>query len=425
MKDRAHDSSVATIAAENAPDAVQSGLRYYARQPILNAQSEMYAYELLFRSGPEQGFRGDGELATRTMFDNTVMFGLERLTGGLPAFVNCTLEALTGSLIEVLPPSLAVLEILETVEPTPELIHACRRLRAHGFRLALDDFIWKPELDPLIEIADYIKVDFIQSARPERLKLIERLRGQRIMLLAEKVESLEEFNQAREEGFTLFQGYYFCRPTFMEKPEIPSNKLSQFELLASLQKTSFDLKKISKLVERDPAITYRLLRLVNSPLYMFRQEVHSVEQALIVVGEKAFRRIATLAIATALSAGQPAEVVRMALTRARFCELAAPLARLDPTEQYLVGMLSLLPAMLRIPMESAISALALRKEIRAALHGEQVRERGLLCWIEASEQGDWSKCDEVRAFFAADGMRLAACAQEAVLWAEATLGSAR
>lgn len=421
MKDRSTNPSATIEGPGIGHSAEQCGLRYYARQAILDMHGAVYAYELLFRSGPEGEFRGNGDHATRTMLDNTLMFGLERLTGGLPAFVNCTLDALAGGLVEVLPPNLTVLEILETLEPTPELIAACRKLKDRGFRLALDDFIWKPELALLVDLADCIKVDFMQSDRRAREALMQRVRGRRIELLAEKVETREEFEQARDEGFTLFQGYYFCRPMLMEKSEIPANALTQLELLRNLQAGSFDLPKICELVERDAAITYRLLRLSNSARYAFRQEVCTVQTALVVVGEKAFRRLATLAIAGELNANGPAEVLHMALVRARFCELAAGYTTFDAAEQYLLGMFSLLPAMLRIPMDQAISALAFRDKIRAALMGEKIPERSLLCWMEASERQDWSMCDTIQAFHGVDDRQLAQCAAEAVEWAEEIL----
>ena len=141
------------------------GLRYLARQPIMDLRGRVHGYELLFRAGPEAFFRGDGDMATRTMLDNTVIFGLEKLTGGLPAFVNCTSESLIEEMVHVLPSSMTVLEILENLEPTPSLIAACRKLKASGFRLALDDFTWKPDFDPLVELADYIKVDFAADRR--------------------------------------------------------------------------------------------------------------------------------------------------------------------------------------------------------------------------------------------------------------------
>lgn len=399
----------------------ENRVRYYARQPILDAQGRIFAYELLFRSAPEEKFRGESDQATRVMLDNAVVFGVDKLTGGQPAFINCTLEALTAELAEILPPSLTVLEILETVEPTEEVIAACRNLKAHRFRLALDDFIWKPELAPLVEISDFIKVDFLQSGRSERLALIKKLKHHPIRWLAEKVETEEEFEQARSEGFTLFQGYYFCRPTLVERGEIPPNKLAQLELLRSLQQDDLDLLRISKLVEQDAAITYRVLRMANSPLIAFRRKVLTVQTALMVLGESAFRHIATLAIASALSQDSSPALLRMALARARFCEQAAGLCGLDPPEQYLLGLFSLLPAMLRVPMDQAISNIQLQPEIAEALVGQKTRERDLLCWMEASERGDWSTCNTVEESQRLDNRTLAEYAAEAAEWADAAL----
>jgi EAL and modified HD-GYP domain-containing signal transduction protein len=137
-----------------------AGVRYVARQPILDLRGKVHGYELLFRDGPEAVFRGDGNVATRTMLDNTVLYGLGRLTAGLPAFVNCTEESLTRDLVHVMPSGMTVLEILEDIEPSRPVIEACRYLKASGFQLALDDFLWRPGIEPLVEIADYIKIDF-------------------------------------------------------------------------------------------------------------------------------------------------------------------------------------------------------------------------------------------------------------------------
>jgi EAL and modified HD-GYP domain-containing signal transduction protein len=308
------------------------GLRYVARQPILDLRGRVHGYELLFRDGQGVGFRGDGDLATRTMLDNSVIFGLEKLTGGVTAFVNCTEESLTEALVDVLPPSMTVLEILETIEPTPDLVDACRRLKGAGFRLALDDFTWRPGMEPLVELADYIKVDFILTGADERKKLLQRLSSYAVALVAEKVETYEEYQQARVEGFKLIQGYYFCRPVLLKNRNVPANRLSHIEILRLLHEDSIDLRKLSRLVKRDASLTYRLLRLINSPLCAVRQEVSSVQGALIAVGEEVFRRIATLAITSELNADQPEEVLRMAFVRGRFCELAAGQRALNSTE---------------------------------------------------------------------------------------------
>jgi EAL and modified HD-GYP domain-containing signal transduction protein len=400
------------------------GLRYMARQPILDLRGRVHGYELLFRAGPETAFRGDGDNATRTMLDNTVIFGLDKLTSGLPAFVNCTVESLTEQMVHVLPPSMTVLEILETLEPTPSLIAACHKLKIAGFRLALDDFTWQPKFEPLVDLADYIKVDFIKTGPEARQELFKRLNGRAIALVAEKVETQDEYKQACDEGFTLFQGYFFCRPVLMKNRKIPANRLFHFQILQLMQENPINLSKLSQLVKQDASLTYRLLRLVNSPACAMRQEVRSIEAALLAVGDDVFRRIATLAIASELNAGQTAEVLRLAFVRARFCETAAGLCALDANEEYLLGLLSLLPAMLRVPMVELAPTLPLREKICEALLGTQNKERCLLHWLECHEHGDWIKCDSIAHTYCLDQDDLILHYAEAVVWADDVLLSA-
>jgi EAL and modified HD-GYP domain-containing signal transduction protein len=242
-----------------------------------------------------------------------------------------------------------------------------------------------------------------------------------VALLAEKVETQEEYKRACDEGFTLFQGYYFCRPLLMESRKVPSNRLSQIEILQLLRGDAFDWKKLTHLVKRDASLTYRLLRLVNSPMCAMRQEVKSIQSALLAVGEEAFRRIAMLAITSELSVSQPAEILRMAFVRGRFCELAAGSCGLDATEQYMLGLLSLLPAMLRLPMAELTPALPLRVEIRKALEGAATPERSLLAWLEFHERGDWAGCDGVDQAYGLNQDALMKCYAEAMVWAEDAL----
>jgi EAL and modified HD-GYP domain-containing signal transduction protein len=397
------------------------GMRYVARQPILDLYGKVHGYELLFRDGPRAMFSGDGDLATRTMIDNTVLFGLGRLTGNLPVFLNCTEEALTGRLVHVLPAGMTVLEILEILDPSPALIGACQHLKACGFRLALDDFTWKPGIEPLVEIADYIKVDFAISDGQNRRELLRRLGGVTVALVAKKVETQEQYLRARDEGFTLMQGYYFSRPVLMRNHKVPANRLQHVEILRMLQDDTMDLHELTEMVKRDICLTYRLLRLVNSPMSAMRQEVQSVQAALMAVGEETFRRLATLAIASEMNAGQPMELLRMAFVRGRFCELASVFCNLQPTEQYLLGLLSLLPAMLRVSMSNLTPLLPLRDEIRRALESEKLPERALLCWLEGHERADWSTCDIVTEKQRLNAGDLLVCYEEALQWAEAAL----
>jgi EAL and modified HD-GYP domain-containing signal transduction protein len=197
-------------------------------------------------------------------------------------------------------------------------------------------------------------VDILKVDAMERGNLLRWLSGSTASLVAQNVETQEQYGQACKEGFDLFQGYYFCRPEPLENHKIPGNRLVHLEILEDLQSDPVDLQRLSQLVMCDASLTYRLLRLVNSPVCAMRQEVTSIQSALMLVGDATFRRIAMLAIATDFSTDQPAEILRMAFERGRFCELAAPLCGLAASEQYLIGMVSLFPAMLRILMEDLV-----------------------------------------------------------------------
>ena len=294
--------------AEKNADSVQKQageLRYVARQPILDLGGKAHGYELLFWNGREPIGRPQGDMATRTMLDNTILFGLEKLSRGLPAFVNCTAESVTSEWVKVLPPRMTVLELSAAEDPSEELLTACHALKASGFRLALAGFSGESECGPLAGLADYIKVEIDRVRGPERQKMLRRLGGAQARLVAQNVETQEQYGIACKEGFDLFQGYYFCRPEPLESHKIPGNRLVHLEIMEDLQNDPVDLRRLSQLVMCDASLAYRLLRLVNSPVCAMRQEVTSIQSALMLVGESAFRRMAMLAIATDFSTDQP------------------------------------------------------------------------------------------------------------------------
>jgi len=397
---------------------------YVARQPILDANGRVHGYELLLRDGPEAVFCGDVDTASCALLDGTVVFGLERFTGGLPGFIHCTPQTLTERLVQVLPPTLTVLVVPDSIEPAPQLVEACLELKAAGFRIALDDYTGNPQLQQLAECADYLSVDFSLLSSEARGKFHLQSKPNQAVTIARKVESQEDYRQALAAGFTLFQGAFFCQPVVLKNRKVPANRFFQFELLRCLNREPIDLKKISELVLRDAAITYRLLRLVNSPVFAIRREVTSIESALLIVGETTFRRIATLAILSELNAGQPSEILHMALLRGRFCALAAEGSPLEPAEQYLLGLLSLLPAMLGLPMDALTPSLPLRSEIREALEGTPNPERCLLEWIEFHELGDWVACDALVTANNLNREHLVHVYSDAVDWAKVTLAAA-
>jgi c-di-GMP phosphodiesterase len=405
------------------PDA--SGLRYMARQPILDSYGRVHGYELLFRAAANAvAFTGDGDTATRAVLNNSVIFGIERLSSGLPIFVNCTAEALLRGLVLVLPPDQTVLELLETLNPTAELHAACRELKKLGYRIALDDFEYAPEWEPMLDLADYVKVDLTRTTHLERLQLIQKCAGPSTKLVLERVETPAELELGKREGFHFFQGYHFCRPELMKSRSIPANRVVHLEMLHALHDDPLDVKRVGDLVKRDASLTYRLLRMVNSPLYTTSKIVGSILGALVHIGDEMFRRVAILAIACELDSACSSELLQMAFLRGRFCELAAHLMHQDPTEQYLLGILSLLPAMLKVPMENIAEALPLREEVRLALLGEGNRAGAILRWLEYYEHAEWNACEAVAQAFGFTDVSLPAIYAEALLWAEANMSLA-
>src|ERR1035437_3544372 len=200
-------------------------LRYVARQPILNQYNKVHGYELLFWNGIDPALRAESDHASRTMIDNTVIFGVEHLACGLPAFVNCTVDSLTGDWVSVLPADMTVVELVEDTPMTPDLIATCRKLKAAGYRFALQDYTGNPASQSLVDLADYIKIDMIQINAEKRKILIKQLENNSARLVAENADTQEDFAQVSKEGFNLFQGYYFCHPEPLKNHKIPANRL--------------------------------------------------------------------------------------------------------------------------------------------------------------------------------------------------------
>lgn len=413
-----HHASIAASPQEpqTASQTIAGEMRCITRQPILDENHRVHGYQVDFDLGASAVDRGGGVQAVRTVLDDAVILGIDRFTNGLPAFVTCSAESLLEEWVAVLPPGMTVLEVPAALEPSPRLIDSCRKLREAGFKLALTGFTWEQMPHPLFEMIDYIKADLsdLDSAGCDRLQ--KSVADNATLMVAENVETQEDFRKARSEGFTLFQGYYFCKPEHVESARVPANRLFHLDILRQLYKDPLDLKKITPMVLRDASLTYRLLRLVNSPVYAMRQEVRSIESAIMVVGDTAFRRIAALAILSEFNAQQPPEILHMALVRARFCELGAKLCGLDPDEQYLLGMISLLPAMMRCPMETLAPELPLRDEIRRALLGEESRERCLLGWIECHERNDQAAWNAIADAHGLNQQRLVQYYIDAVVW---------
>lgn len=402
------------VSSQIAPREWPMGTGCITRQPILGMRNRVHGYELLFQMGGAAASEMDELQATRSILDEVVLFGLERLTGGASAFIKCTAESLTEHLVAVLPSATTVLEIPQSLEMTPKLLVACRKLKERGFRLALVDFTESAAPHPLVDLVDYVKVDLTGTDDCGQLR--QWLEGTAVAMVANGIETQEDYRKARALGCEYFQGYYFCHPEPIRNAKVSANRIFHIEILRQLFRDPLELKTLCPLVMRDASLVYRVLRLVNSPFFGIRCTVNSVESAIMILGDTAFRRVATLAIQCALNDGQPPEILHMALVRARFCSQAACLCGLDSNEQYLLGMLSLLSAMLRIPMDKLAPDLPLRAEIRQALLGAPVKERRLLAWIESREGNKEAESQAIACTLGMDQQELMKIYVDALAW---------
>ncbi len=344
---------------------------FLARQPIFDQNKRLFAYELLFRESMDNVFPGgDSNKATTSLLSSTFLTeGIEKITGSKPGFINFTGELLQKNIPNLFPKTKLVVEVLEDVEPTPEVISACKKISKSGYTLALDDFVYERKLEPLIELADIIKIDFRLTSIDEIERMLYRLSRYNIKYLAEKIETYDEFDKAVKMGFRYYQGYFFSRPEMVRIKEIASSKINLLQLLVEVNKKEITPEEIEKIVSSDVAISYKLLRYINSAYYYLLMEVKSVKQALVYLGERGTRQFVSLVVISELAADKPGELIRTSILRARFCELLGEKSKFQPnsSQLFLLGLFSLLDAILDTSMKEVMTRLPLTSEHKKAL----------------------------------------------------------
>ena len=364
-----------------------------ARQPIFDSRLRVFAYELLFRSSLDNFFAfPDGDQATSRVMDCVLSLGLDRLLAGHPAFINFTRETLIEDLATLLPAKHLTIEVLESVKPDLEVLQACRHLKQLGYQLALDDVASLDFDNPLLGIADIVKIDFSLASESQKAGIPRQLRGRGIKLVAEKVEERQEFDRAVAWGYDYFQGFFFCSPQMISARDIPAFKLNQLQLLKVLRRTELDYDEIEHILSRDLSFSYRLLRYLNSALFGLRSEVRSIRHALSMLGEILIKRWVAMVVLAAIASDKPAELLRVALLRARFCELlSAPLVPRDEQgDFFLLGLFSVVDACLNQPMKVVAADLPLTPEVKDGLLGAgNVHGRVFQC-VSAFERADWA-----------------------------------
>jgi len=374
---------------------------FVARQPIFDRSMRVWGYELLYRhgAGAGQALFSDGDRATSKVIADGVTLGRTGLAQNEKTLVNFPVNLILDGFGFALPPESCVIEILETVPPTPAVLDALRKLKHAGYTLALDDFVGQPEHAPFLELADIVKVDVLGVQPAELEGVVRRLGLGKRLLLAEKVEDSATHTKAMNLGFSLFQGYFFQKPELVQGRKLSSSEMSKLKLLKELADEDFDPGAVSRIVETDLSLSYRLLRYINSAAFGRRDSIDSIRQAIMILGQ---RNLAKWLQAVLMSDLNPSakgkELVFMSVRRAKFLELLGRVLRDPPARPdalFVLGLFSLLDSLLGQPMDVLLKDLPLPAELADALRGNDNQARELLSLAKGLETADWHAANEL------------------------------
>ncbi|MEN2767412.1 EAL and HDOD domain-containing protein [Ornithinibacillus xuwenensis] len=376
---------------------------FVARQPILTKKQEVFAYELLYRNNKQDNkfSHTDIDQATSEVINSFLQIGIEELSEGKPCFINFTEKILANSIPTFIQPESMVIEILEGVNPTDKVIENCSLLKAQGYKIALDDFEMKvgnPNFHLLLELADIIKIDIQKTARDEQIRIMRELKKYDLIYLAEKVETREEFKQCLQDGYTYFQGYFFSKPVILSTNDYPVQNHSVFVVISELTKREPDIEKIAKIIEADVSLSYKLLRLLNSPSIGLVYKIKSIKQAIVLLGLIELRKwfyVLSIRETLASSGDAPDEIIKLCLTRAKANEMISQHIGRDEDSSsfFLTGLLSLVETIFKQPLENILKKLPLDREIKDTLRGKDTSLNPVLKLVYAAERADWKSID--------------------------------
>lgn len=373
---------------------------YIARQPIFDRNVIVYGYELLFRNNMKETRYSatDPDMASsRTIVESFHSAGIENITGGKRAFINFTSNLLLENIASLFPKNELVVEILEDVEPTPEVIEVCRWLKDNGYTIALDDFTYRPNLEPLVDLADIIKFDFLLSPANEIRSAIKHPGIAKKILLAEKIEDVETFSFAINMGFELFQGYFFSKPTTIESKELAPLKMNYLRLIREANRSEFDFKEMADIIRNDVALSFKLLKLVNSAYFSLLSKVTDIRNALMFLGIKEARKWVSLLSMMGIGEGKPDELIKMSMIRARFMEQMGNMRGgiNNKDALFLTGLFSLIDVLIDQDMGKALSSVAVPDAVSDALLKSKGETIDLLNLVKSLERCDWDETDRL------------------------------
>lgn len=372
-----------------------------ARQPIFDRQYQLYGYELLFRGAGHHSKADFGNFSADVATSRVINYaflelGIDRVIGENIAFINLTRSFILND--EPIPASQnkVVLEVLEDIEVDDELLQGIRKLKQQGYQIALDDFVYHESLRPLIELASIVKVDVLMLDDETLREHVTELRQYDIKLLAEKVETLTNYELCYELGFDYFQGFFFCRPDIIEDSPIPDNQFVLLQIIQKLQESDVEFKEIDELISKDAGLSYKLLRLLNSAALSLPRKINSIREGLVILGLKAIKTWTTLIVMSEIDY-KPKELLDYSLIRAKMCESLSAAYDCSAESGFMVGLFSTIDAMLNRPMADIIDPLPMSDATKQALkhHGGDLG--ALLHDVVRYEQGQWADISEQHA----------------------------
>ena len=368
-----------------------------ARQPILDKDEKVLGYETVVSREPRRShtFASDCENATCSTIDTVNVMGLDVVCDGRLGFINCTRQMLLKEFFLLLPPDRVVVELQEDVPADDSVVGACQRLRQKGYRIALDNFAVDDPRETLVPLADFLKVDIRRVTSEQSVRIMASHGNKHLQMLAQKVETRLQFITAAKDGFTLFQGYFFRHPERMRARHIAGNQPGHLRLLKAISAAAVDLSLIEDLIKHDASLCYRLLRYLNSPLLGIACPVQSVRHAMNLLGEQELIRWIRMATTLMISQGKCSDLILSSLVRARFGELIAPKVDHGQSDLFLMGLFSLMDAILDAPMGVVVEGLAFdpetKKELLGAKMGSETRLTPIYRLMVAREAGDWEQ----------------------------------
>jgi EAL and modified HD-GYP domain-containing signal transduction protein len=393
---------------------------FIARQPILDRNKEVFAYELFFRDGKNNCYPDveRDEATSKLIAKNYQTLRLDDISCSKKSFINFQSETLMNGLPTSLDRDNVVVELIAGKSDVSSLLNMCKHVKNMGYKVALEDCDLKPKWNEFLPFVDMLKVNTNHENIDSLAKNVDRFIDANVRLIAEKVDTQDSFNIYRDMGFDYFQGYFFARPESVSNENLPTSKLKLVELIGASSSESFDIENINSVVEYDAGLSYMLLRFINNPSVNKRYKITSLRHALNYMGEVEIKKfIALLALAN-LSDNKPLELLHLSLVRAKFCDLLGNEKNIgsNPPTAFLVGLFSMLDAILDQKMEVLVKKLPIVDEVKEALCGEQNNLFLCLALVKAFESGNWLKVIRISKILEIEQKLLHSLFNEAILW---------